>query len=201
VEAVSGALIEWSVAGRSARADGESGDQYLVKNFEGGALVAVVDGLGHGPGAAEAARAAVAVLDAHAGEPPSRLLRRCHETLRGTRGAVLSLAAFNSGTMAWVGVGNVDGVLVRAQPGGGPAERLLVRSGLVGHHLPALEPSRLAVWCGDTLILATDGVDSGFDRALRPGRVDATAERILAGYAKATDDALVVVARYVGADP
>jgi hypothetical protein len=52
---------------------------------------------------------------------------------------------------------------------------------------------------GDTLILATDGIDQGF--AGDPGIALAappTAERILADHGKETDDALVLVVRYLG---
>ena len=85
---------------------------------------------------------------------------RCHERLRDTRGVVLSLGLFATGSLTWLGVGNVDGVLVRS--GSGAPEQLLVRSGVVGRRLPSLELSRLTVARGDTLILATDGIDQGF---------------------------------------
>ena len=64
-----------------------------------------------------------------------------------------------------------------------------------------MEPSRVDVTPGDVLIFTTDGIDSGFaeDLAHRP-RVQATADRILARYGKSTDDALVMVARYLGAN-
>jgi serine/threonine protein phosphatase PrpC len=196
---MTGPRIEWHAAARPLDSAQESGDQYLVKHFEGGALVAVVDGLGHGPDAAEAARTAIGLLEEHAHESPAKLVRRCHDGLRSTRGAVLSLASFDCGLMTWIGVGNVDGILLRAD-GGGRAERLLVRSGLLGHQLPLLEPSRVSVGPGDTLILATDGVHSAFDQALeRRAPREPSADAILAAYAKASDDALVVVARYVGA--
>src|SRR5437773_929428 len=73
----------------------ESGDLHLVKSVGSGVLAAVVDGLGHGAEAASAARAAVAVLERHAGESPLPLLQRCHRALIGTRGVVLSLAFFD----------------------------------------------------------------------------------------------------------
>jgi hypothetical protein len=196
---VSAPRIEWSVALRSLAA--ESGDQYLVERVPDGVMVAVVDGLGHGPAAAAAARTAVDVLRANAGEPPVSLLKHCHEALRSTRGAVVSLACFDGRGMTWVGVGNVDGILVRADPDAG-AERLLVRGGVVGRQLPVLEAAQVEVARGDVLIFATDGVRSDFAEAV-PGRgsPQSTADRILADYAKPTDDALVMVARYLGVEP
>jgi negative regulator of sigma-B (phosphoserine phosphatase) len=198
METMTPPLIEWSAALRSLRE--ESGDQYLVRPICDGVLVAVVDGLGHGPEAAMAARMAIAVLDTHADEPVAPLLRRCHERLRPTRGAVLSLASFSArATMTWIGVGNVDGILLRAGQGGNP-ERLLSRGGLVGHRLPLLESATVSVMQGDTLIFTTDGIRGDFAEGPEWGYLPPpSAERILAEHGKATDDALVVVARYVGA--
>jgi len=189
-------LVEWTVAMRSLGS--ESGDQYLVsRTGEGGVLVAVADGLGHGPEAASAARTAIAVLEAGSERELGARFLRCHERLRDTRGVVLSLGLFATGSLTWLGVGNVDGVLLRS--GLGTPQQLLVRSGVVGRRLPSLELSRLTVARGDTLILATDGIDQGF--AGDPGIALAappTADRILADHGKETDDALVLVVRYLG---
>ena len=61
---MSPARIEWSVAVRSL--DSESGDQYVVTPRSDGVLVGVVDGLGHGPEAAVAAKNAVGLIAEHA---------------------------------------------------------------------------------------------------------------------------------------
>lgn len=189
-------LVEWNVAVRALGS--ESGDQYLVsRTGDGGVLVAVVDGLGHGPDAASAAKTAIAVLEAGDDRELGARFLRCHERLRDTRGVVLSIGLFATGSLTWLGVGNVDGVLLRS--GSGAPEQLLVRSGVVGRRLPSLELSRLAVARGDTLIVATDGVQSRFAEG-RGGAFAAppTAERILADHGRETDDALVLVVRYLG---
>ena len=194
--------IEWGVAELPLAGQAENGDGYVVQPFADGVLVAAVDGLGHGREAAAAASIAAATLKELPFEPLTALFHRCHERLRHTRGVVMSVAWFQTGerTMAWLGVGNVEGVLQRGSPHGSPAsETLLVRSGLVGSHLPPLRASVLSVNPGDTLIVATDGIRRGFAeeplRAIRPRRA---ADRILARYARGTDDALVLVARYLG---
>src|SRR5262245_34806908 len=87
--------VDCAVAGLALTGQDVSGDLHLVQPFDHGVLVAAVDGLGHGPAAASAARAAVATLAAHAHESVVLLLKRCHEELRETRGAVLTLASFN----------------------------------------------------------------------------------------------------------
>jgi hypothetical protein len=198
-------LIAWGAAARPLEGEAESGDLYVVQPFPKGVLVAAVDGLGHGPEAAAAARSAVAILKDYAHEPVISLLRRCHERLLRTRGAVMSLASFNAldSTMTWLGVGNVEGVLLRADAAADPPrENVLLRSGVVGYQLPTLHASILPVTRGDVLILATDGIRSGFaeDVSLSdpPQRI---AEHILARRATGMDDALVVVARYLGHEP
>ena len=112
-------LIDWGAAALTLPGQSRSGDRQAVVLFPGGALVAVVDGLGHGELAAVPAETAIEVLERHAREPVVTLIQRCHERLRGTRGAVMSLASFREadGTMTWLGVGNVVGVLLRADPG------------------------------------------------------------------------------------
>ena len=190
-------LIEWGAAALTLPGQSRSGDRQTLMLFPGGALVAVVDGLGHGELAAVPAET---VLERHAREPVVALIQRCHERLRGTRGAVMSLASFREAdsTMTWLGVGNVVGVLLRADPGAVPRQEYLsLRGGVVGDQLPRLDASVIPVTRGDTLILASDGVRGDFVKSLRLGESpQRVADRILAEFAPRTDDALVLVARY-----
>jgi len=199
------ALIEWGAAASPLEGQAESGDLHVVQPFSNGVLVSVVDGLGHGPEAAAVAKSAVAILKDYAHEPVISLLKRCHERLMRTRGVVMNLASFNGqdNTMTWLGVGNVEGLLIRADAQAGPAwESILVRGGVVGHQLPPLRASVIPVARGDMLVFATDGIRSGFAEGLAlsdpPQQI---ADRILAQYGKETDDALVLVARYLGREP
>ena len=193
-------LIAWGVA---ARALGEevSGDAHVVRPFPDGILVGVVDGLGHGPEAATASRLATGVIEAHAGEDVVSLLTRCHRRLQRTRGAAMALASFRpGGVMTWVGVGGVDAVLLRADPAARPRrEALLLAGGVVGYELPRVRASMLEVDRGDTLVVATDGVRPGFAEGVRLGEAPQDAARaVLDRFRTGTDDALVLVARYVG---
>jgi serine/threonine protein phosphatase PrpC len=195
------AVLEWAFAGAGLGGH-ESGDAHVVAGFPGGALAAVIDGLGHGPDAAEAARAAARVLEAFAGEPVTELLFRCHEELRRTRGAVMSLASFDAAgsAMTWTGIGNVEALLLRG--GAGPArEALTPRGGVVGYQLPAPRATTVPVAPGDTLVMATDGIRSSFVAGLArapKGTPQELADAIFAGHARGSDDALVLVARYRG---
>jgi negative regulator of sigma-B (phosphoserine phosphatase) len=165
-------LVEWGVAARAFDGRTESGDQYLVESFPNGVLVAVVDGLGHGPNAVVAGKTAIAALRDRGQDPVALLLRRCHESLRRTRGVVMSLASFDAvaGIMTWLGVGNVKGLLLsKAGEARCTQERLLLRGGVVGYNLPTLRPTVLPVARGDTLVFATDGLRSAFAHELALG--------------------------------
>jgi phosphoserine phosphatase RsbX len=196
-------VIDWAVATLALEGEDESGDLHVVCPFEGGALVAAIDGLGHGPEAAAAARKAAEVLEEHHAEDVTRLFERCHASLRGTRGAVITLASFDTGrdAMSWAGVGNVEGTLLRADSGMERwRESVMLVGGVPGHQLPAVRPNELAVSPGDTLILATDGVRGGYLDLLPAGAPPRQlADRVLTEFGKGTDDALVLVARYLGA--
>lgn len=195
-------MIEWSVATRALPGQTVSGDHFLVKASSHGVLVGVVDGLGHGDEATFAANAAVTILSRHSHESVMSLLRRCHEGLKQTRGVVMTLAmfSFNDSTLTWIGVGNVEAILLRADPTANPQrEGVVMRGGVVGYQLPPLTANIVTVAPGDLLILASDGIRAGFSTGVAmkesPEKI---ANRILAQYSKGTDDALVLVARYVG---
>ena len=193
-------LLQWAVASRARSGESSSGDLHAVLPFEGGVLVAAIDGLGHGDEAALAARTAVELLQQHPEDSVIGLLRHCHDGLLETRGVVMSLASFNSrdSTMTWVGVGNVEAVLLHPEGQAGPrSELLLLRGGVVGYQLPPLVASVIPVGPGDALVLATDGIRNEFSAYV--GAVDAPqacADRILMQWGKESDDALVLVAKY-----
>lgn len=198
--AIAGGLIEWACAVAPLPGEAITGDRCVVTETPRGVLLAVADGLGHGPDAAHASAIAIAAIDSHPDQPIVELVRLCHLRLNRTRGVVMSIALIDHDrTLAWLGVGNVEAVLVRADPSiSPPVEFLTVRGGVVGHVLPSLLPERLHIAVGDTLCMATDGVRPDFYEyiALRDPPSQA-AEAVLHRYATGTDDALVLVARCI----
>ena len=194
--------VECGVAKFVLPGQGESGDHHLTCPTQGGILIAAIDGIGHGNEAASAAKAAIAILKTHADEPIISLVEYCHEELRATRGVVFSLASIDGshGMMTWLGVGNVQGVLLRAgAKQGNGREELLLRGGVVGSQLPPLQAAVLSIDRGDTLVFATDGVRVNFIESLSalesPQRA---ADRILERYRSGSDDALALVVRLSG---
>jgi negative regulator of sigma-B (phosphoserine phosphatase) len=195
--------MDWGVAQMAFEGETVSGDRHLVSQHPGGLLIAVVDGLGHGTEAAAAAEAAVAILMEHVQEPVISLLKRCHEALRHTRGVAMSLASLNSSynSITWLGVGNVEGVLLRADKETVPAQdNVMLFPGVVGHQMPSLRAVVTPMSVGDLLIFFTDGIRRDFLREPPiPGHSSQRiADRICAKYSKGTDDALVLAARYAG---
>jgi len=192
------ATIDWGQAALVMPGQTQSGDRGVIAVTNGTALIAVIDGIGHGEEAAAAANAAATVLETSPQESLRTLFDRCHVQLRATRGAAMTVARFESHerTLDWLGTGNVKAVLLRRSAHGFTCTDLLTYSGVVGAQVTKYAASQTEVASGDVLILATDGVDRKFIDSIRYDEApQAQAERLLAAYRSPTDDALVLVAR------
>jgi len=201
---IAGHVMSWGVAEAPFPNERESGDRYVVRPATDGILIAAVDGTGHGAEAAAAAKIAADTLEAYVRDSPIALVLRCHEQLKGTRGAVMTLAFLHlrDRTLTWLGVGNVEAVLFhRARLSDMTRHRALLRAGVIGYRLPPLHAEILPLKPFDTLIIATDGIKPDFDEGLTlDGAPEHIADGILARHRSGMDDALVVVARYLGGD-
>jgi serine/threonine protein phosphatase PrpC len=197
-------VVEWSVRARPLPGESACGDSYLVMEVWEGVLIAVIDGIGHGTEAAKAAAVAVKTIEENATRSFSSLLQQCHANLQKTRGVVMSLAFLdNKRTMTWMGVGNVEGRVIRHRVQyAEKTEALLLRTGVVGGDTdvaPSFYPRGLSLLRGDLLILATDGIRNDFDNdidiASGPRKI---AENLIVNKSRLNDDALVFVGRYIG---
>jgi phosphoserine phosphatase RsbX len=189
--------LERGVAGLTHAGEWRSGDVAVFAPAPRGGLVAVIDGLGHGDAAADAAEAAAAIVREDAALAPEWLLERCHEALRRTRGAVMTLAWFDveAAEMAWTGVGNVEARLVRA--GRRPVSPVVL-GGVVGYNLPNVRLTTVALEPGDAIVFATDGIAAHYSDAIEPGvGAQQLADLVLERYGKRTDDALAAAVRYL----
>jgi hypothetical protein len=166
--------FEWTVAERPMPGEVRSGDAWVVLPDRSDLLLAAIDGLGHGPDAADAADEAVAIIREHGADSLEAVFGLCHRRLAGTRGAAITLTRLDpeAGTITWMGVGNVEGVLVRAGPlGTQPVARTMLGGGVVGMRMPQLRPQTNELRPGDLVLMATDGVNASFSRASADGRV------------------------------
>jgi len=190
----------WGVAAAAHAGEEDSGDRHWVMMLGGALLLGVIDGLGHGHKASSAAQRALDALNQQPELDLAALTARCHQALMGTRGAVLSLAALDptARSVTWLSVGNVAGLLLRANGATPKRAHLLLRGGVVGYRLPTLRAYTETLMAGDTLVLASDGLRSNFvERIPLDLEPQAIADHLLHHYARGTDDATVLVARYL----
>lgn len=134
------------------------GDAAAALRIPGGLLLALVDGLGHGERAAQAADLALKLLREAPEASLTALLARLDEGLRQTRGVAIGLARLGPGNLlSAAGVGNVALLLGHA----GRFAALPSQPGFVGGGLPAriIEQNR-ALDPGDLVLLHTDGVSA-----------------------------------------
>jgi phosphoserine phosphatase RsbX len=185
-------------AGAPMTGEERSGDLAVFVPTSCGALTCVIDGLGHGPEAADAAALCADVVRRFAEASAPELMAACHEALVETRGVVMTAAWFDLelSRLSWAGVGNVDARLVRARPD--PREDVaLVFGGVLGYRMPHVRTATMPLERGDVLVMITDGIDGAISPALAGGGgAQALAERILARHGKGSDDALAAVVRY-----
>ena len=193
--------IEWGVARKIHPGETVSGDVHVVVPHGRGVLLGVIDGSGHGPEAAHAAHLAVETLQLQPDVSVTDHLEHCHTALANSRGAVMTLADFNSRdrTLTLCGVGNVEAMLFQAglAAGSAPKATAPLRGGVVGEQLPEPYPTVVPVDAGDVLVMASDGVRLEFGQELglkcAPQRL---ADILLQKHAKGNDDALVLVVRF-----
>lgn len=190
--------MKFGIAHRPKSGHNISGDAYLIKERKEAILVCLVDGLGSGEAAAEAAQVAIHCVEMNSTLPLSDILAKCHQALKGTRGAVMALlrVGFTESTMAFVGVGNI-GIHVRSTVPIKP----ISRNGIVGYRLPRLQEFTYPYTPGDLFVLHTDGISSRFislDDDLwteEAQDVQTLAEAIAENFGKENDDVTVLVAR------
>lgn len=181
-----------SVESRTRPKPGEqvNGDRVVVRTAEGITLMAVIDGLGHGPGAAEAANLAGDFLSA--ARPTTgalALLEGLHRALTTSRGAVGAVCLFDGRSVEYGGVGNVE---LRAH---GLSLAQWQVPGILGQRAPRVRSSRSALKPGDRLLLFSDGISERFSLTeLRNLSLSAACDAILDRFARPIDDASVLLA-------
>ncbi len=139
---------------------GESmcGDAYAFRASGQRGQVMLCDGLGHGPMAALAARAAT---EAFLNAPvlgPGDLLRALHGAMSHTRGAAVLIAELNpeTGTVRCAGLGNVSGTIT----GYDRTRAIVSLPGIVGHQRPAIREFDYPMAADSLLVLHSDGVSA-----------------------------------------
>ena len=183
-------------AGICVAAPGEivSGDAWDIRIEDGRASVIVADGLGHGPGAAEAADEALKVFAATRGSPAT-ILERAHPLMRGTRGAAVTIvdADATSGRITYAGAGNISGRIIS----GVEDRSLLAQHGTLGVQIRKLQDVTTPWPDHALLVLHSDGLISRWDLKDAGGLLQCdpavVAGWLLRDYTRGHDDVTVVV--------
>jgi anti-sigma regulatory factor (Ser/Thr protein kinase) len=171
------------------------GDGWLLEASGDYRTIMVVDGLGHGPNAARAARAATEAFAAHPSATPAALMQICHGALTATRGAAGAAArvvpAKRHGSFA--GVGNIACRVEMI----GERRQLVSHSGTLGHVMRRVQEFEFDFPAGALLILHSDGLTSRWSCEDYPGLL-AKHAGLIAGvlyrdHNRGTDDVTVVV--------
>jgi negative regulator of sigma-B (phosphoserine phosphatase) len=192
--------VEVGVASAPLPGQSTSGDKHLFLPNGNRVLFGVIDGLGHGTEAAHAADLAVQAIKDHAGDSLQGLVQQCHTALYKTRGAAMTLVSLDlrTASLSWLGVGNVEALLIPSEENGRRQVPLL-SGGVVGHQLPTLRVTRHELSPDDLILLVTDGIDRNFaERVVEWEGPQQIADALLKNCRKGTDDALVLVVRYLG---
>jgi anti-sigma regulatory factor (Ser/Thr protein kinase) len=193
---------EVAVLGRPADGERISGDDAIFARDDDTLVVALADGLGHGPEASLAARAAVEIVRGAPGRALPDLLREASAALVRTRGAAMSIVRIDErfAELRHAGVGNVTAHVVSGDTqrafsgvsavlGMEPARAPMRRSRTDEEHAP------FGPW--DVAFAFTDGLATRTRLEPAPGALRRhpvlIADALLKAFGRSHDDATVVV--------
>ncbi len=189
------------VAGVAVPYPGERhcGDAWISESTPERTALLVVDGLGHGWEAAEAAQEAAVAFRKRAQSAPGEILASIHEALRKTRGAVAAVTEIRprEGTLVYAGVGNISAVILR----NGTSRSLVSHNGTLGVATSRIQEFK-SEWHPDAVfVVHSDGLQSRWDLssssypgllARHPALIGAA---LLRDFRRQRDDASVVVVK------
>jgi anti-sigma regulatory factor (Ser/Thr protein kinase) len=173
-----------------------NGDSFVVKQRGQKALVAVIDGLGHGQYAHRAAETARQYVETHFDAPLPSIFIGVSRACVATRGVVMAVALFDGvrETFSFASLGNIEARVFNSSD----QAKLLITRGILGHtnKMPTVseypwDPHSVFVMHSDGLLSRWHWDDFKFVNEL-PSRI---AQRLLLSLARKEDDATVVVVK------
>lgn len=174
------------------------GDAWSLDLKDGRSVLLVADGLGHGPEAARASRAAVVSFLEQGTSDVTVLLKGAHGELRSTRGAAVALASLRPGDprLDFSGVGNIAASVLSPQGG---MQRMVSMNGTVGHQMHRVQ-SFSYTWSPDSvLVMCSDGLLTQWRVDGSPGLLhrhpSLVAGVLYRDFSRGRDDVTVLVAR------
>lgn len=190
-------LIPLGAVAVPAAGERECGDGWAVVAEGTTTHLLLVDGLGHGAGAAAAARLAVRLFRDHGTRAPAAMLELLHGGLRPTRGAAVAIARIDAGAgeVRFAGVGNIAARILTE----GASRSLVSHNGIVGLHSVRTTEFTYPFAPDAMLVMHSDGITGHWKHETYPGflrRDPAIAAALLYRDAeRGRDDASVVACR------
>jgi anti-sigma regulatory factor (Ser/Thr protein kinase) len=138
----------------------DCGDNWGVREEDGRTVVLMADGLGHGPGAAEASGEAVAALNRASDLAPAALLEQVHHALRSTRGAAVAIAQVDveKQQVRFAGAGNISAMIISSSN----PQHMISHNGTAGHNVRKFQEF-VYPWTQQTvLVMHSDGITSSW---------------------------------------
>lgn len=190
--------FEFGVFSRPKPGESANGDTFIIKNIRGATLVGVIDGVGHGILANQAANTARQYIERHAESSLQDIFRGVERACASTRGVVMALAVLDwkKQTFRYASVGNIEAKIFNHEQ---EKPKFLVRRGIVGKHAPAPVVTENIWHSGDILALHSDGIsthwswDDFMSYANSPAQV--ITEEIFKVMEKNHDDATIVIVK------
>lgn len=173
----------------------ECGDGWQVASDGDAVAILVVDGLGHGPFAAAAARAAGSAFATEPFRTPVQALHDMHRAMNGTRGAAAACALLppRSQTLEYAGIGNISGYMISPERSQG----MVSHNGTLGTQLLRVQQFSYAWPRNGRVVMHSDGVSARWSVSAYEG-LHAHHSAVIAAvlyrdYRRGRDDATLLV--------
>jgi len=189
--------LDLSVFSRPVPGQRYNGDAYFVKRYEDKVMFGVIDGLGHGQDAQEAAHVAIDCLENYYRRPFAEIFHLCHQRLQRTRGAAMSLCRINlkDRVMTHAGIGNVQTRVYSLEKTPAP----FCINGTLGVAMRTVRVDDYPLPEDSIIIMFSDGILGRFTPDNLPGflnlKPQRLAKQIMDNHARDNDDATVIVGR------
>ncbi|MBW8869807.1 MAG: SpoIIE family protein phosphatase [Acidobacteriales bacterium] len=171
------------------------GDGWYCEHTQARTVAVLVDALGHGIGAAEAAQEGVATVRQRLSKSPGEILNYMHDALKKTRGAVAAVVEVcpSEGKLTYAGIGNISASIMSK----GISRSLISHNGTLGMIVSRVQEFRTE-WTSDSVfVMHSDGLQSKWDLLSYPGLISRHPALIcgalIRDFRRHRDDAGVVV--------
>jgi anti-sigma regulatory factor (Ser/Thr protein kinase)/serine/threonine protein phosphatase PrpC len=189
--------LEFGAATRPYPLKTVNGDAFVIEQWGESALGAVIDGVGHGEPAHQAAQTARDYVESHLDQPFKAIFSGVGRACRATQGVVMALARFDwrQARLTFASVGNVEARVF------GSLNKLnfFIRRGIIGLNAPGPMVTEHHWDPNDLLVLHSDGLKAHWDwndyAHLAKESATVIAQHLLQRLAKDDDDATVLVVK------